>query len=445
MSKQSVKLFISYSHRDESLRDELISHLSLLKRQKLIETWHDRAIVPGENFDGVIDENLESADFVLLLVSADFISSMYCWEKELERSLERHESGEAIVIPLIVRPVDLQGISFGNIQSLPTDRRPVTSWPNKDEAWVDSVRGLRKAIETFQERRRRSQLDRGFEGIGNILISGGDKLSNEALATGFRDLDQLTSGFHPADLIVIGSRPSVGKTALALNFAMNAAASSKPVGYFSLETAREQIVNRTLSAAATVDINKLRTGAFSDDEWPRINGAINFLKHAPLYIDDSLHLTTNQLLEKANKLKEEHGLELLVVDHLQLLQARNHQNQTPRDLARVSWELKGIARELNVPLIVTSQLSRKIDQRTDKKPWLADLPDGYDLDVHADLVLLLYREDYYDPYTHRRGVADICIAKQRNGPTGEVTLAFLEAYSRFHNLLIENELPLGTT
>lgn len=196
MASPPLKIFISYSHRDESLRNELVSHISLLKRQGLIETWYDRKINAGDYGDAEIDANLESADIVLLLVSADFINSMYCWEKELERGLERHEAKEGVVIPIVVRAVDLEGVSFGYIQSLPTDRKPITSWANRDEAWADVARGLRNAIVKLQERRSRFREPSVTEKIGRVLGSSrADSAKDEGeVYTGYKALDDLLAG-----------------------------------------------------------------------------------------------------------------------------------------------------------------------------------------------------------------------------------------------------------
>ncbi len=439
MKNFPVKVFISYSHRDEALRDELISHLSPLKRQQLIDTWYDRAIAPGEDGDAVIDSNLMNADLILLLVSSDFISSMYCWDRELEKSLERHEATQAIVVPIIVRAVELKDASFGHIQSLPTDRKPVTSWGNRDEAWVDVIKGLRKTIEKLQERRNRSQDGHGFEGIGSILKVGSESIFADGIATGFFDLDQLISGFQPGELIVLGSRPSIGKTTFALNLAMNCSiARGIPVGFFSLETGREQIANRMLSITARADSRDLRSGRFGSDEWSRINSALNLLKITPLFVEDSRSLTTDSLLSSAMRLKDEHGLGLLIVDHLQLLDLSKTQVKQHQEKMQISKELKSIAREVNVPLLITTQLSRKIARRYDKRPYVEDLPEGYELEANADLVLLLFREECYEPYSPRRGILDVIVAKQRNGPTGEIHLIFMAPQGRVENLLVDS-------
>jgi replicative DNA helicase len=313
----AIRVFISYSHRDEGLRDQLVSHLYVLKRQNLIEEWYDRKIVPGEDFATAIDSRLETAEVVLLLVSSDFVSSAYCWEKELELSLERHEAGKTVVVPIIVRPVEIQDVPFARIESLPTDRKPVTTWDNRDEAWVDVVRGLRRVIRGVQERRVRAQGARTPEQIGSVLaLRSSVALEGQRLKTGYAKLDAMISGLSPAELVVIASRPSIGKTTLALNIAMNIAFSSPKVavGFFSLETGRDQMALRVLSAAARV--SELRSGRISDEEWSRINGAISLMKHSPLYLEDSPILSTTDLRAQARKLKDQHGLGLLIVDHI---------------------------------------------------------------------------------------------------------------------------------
>jgi replicative DNA helicase len=229
----------------------------------------------------------------------------------------------------------------------------------------------------------------------------------------------------------------MGKTTLALNIAENAAiAGGKSVAVFSMEMSREQLSMRMISSLGRVDQSHLRTGMFGDEDWARINSAIAQMKVAPLYIDDSGALTPTEVRARARRLAREHkdGLGLIVVDYLQLMQVPGTKENRATEISEISRSLKALAKELKVPVIALSQLNRSVEQRTDKKPVMSDLRESGAIEQDADLIMLIYREEVYEPETPRKGIADIIIAKQRNGPTGEVHLTFLGKYTRFENL-----------
>ncbi len=257
------------------------------------------------------------------------------------------------------------------------------------------------------------------------------------LATGFDDLDTKTGGFRPANLIVLAARPSMGKTALALGMALNAALDGKTVAIFSLEMSKDEIIGRMLSSAAMVDGQRLRTGRLSQDDWPRIGTAADKLAQCKIFIDDSEGVTVAEMRTKSRRLKSRAGLDLVVIDYIQLMEGmpgRKRDENRVQELSAISRSLKLMARDLEVPLVILSQLNRSPDQRPDKHPMLSDLRESGAIEQDADMVLMLYRDEYYNKDTEEKGITDLDIAKHRNGPTGRVKLAFLDRYAKFDNL-----------
>jgi replicative DNA helicase len=257
------------------------------------------------------------------------------------------------------------------------------------------------------------------------------------LASGFVDLDRLTSGFQPSDLILVAARPSMGKTAFTLNIASYVAVrENKPVAFFSLEMSKEQLVQRMLCSEGAIDSQRLRVGELEDKDWTQLIDAADRLTTAPLFIDDTPGITVMELRSKARRLKAEHGLSLVVIDYLQLMQGRASKNGDNRqqEISEISRSLKALARELSVPVIALSQLSRSVESRQVKKPMLSDLRESGSLEQDADIVMFLYREDYYDPDTENKNITDVIIAKHRNGPIDTIQLFFQKEFTKFANL-----------
>jgi replicative DNA helicase len=426
-----AKIFISYSHRDEEYKKQLEGHLAPLKNQELIDAWSDRMIVPGAEGDNVISAALDEADIILLLISSDFCNSLYCWERELEESLRKHETHQAIVIPIILRAVDLEGASFGVLQSLPTDRKPVSAWSDRDEAWTNVARGIRKAVDTVRDLHRRKQVSRELEHL--FASPPADTWADGGLQLGFRVVDGLLSGLAPSELLVVAGRPGMGKTSLALNFALNVAFSkerSVPVAIFSLENSGDAVRKRLLSIMARESTGRLRSGSIGEDAWPRIDAALSLLRNAPIYVDETANIGPQDILTRATKLKKEKGLGLMVIDPLQMLRADPRSNRT-NETSAIVRDLKSIARQLSVPIVLTSQVISSVDRRVEKRPLISDLPKDCDVDAYADIVMFVFREEMYDPHTVRRGLADVIVAKNRNGDTGELNLVFSPAHGKF--------------
>lgn len=255
------------------------------------------------------------------------------------------------------------------------------------------------------------------------------------IPTGFLELDELTSGLHPSDLIVIASRPSMGKTSLALGIASHAGLEHKtPVAIFSLEMSRGQLAQRLMCAEARVDAQSLRTGNLKEEDWPKLSNAVGRLADAPIFIDDTANITIMEVRAKARRLMAKEQLGLIVVDYLQLMQGDGRSENRQQEISEISRALKILGRELGVPVIAISQLSRAVEQRQDKRPLLSDLRESGAIEQDADLVAFIYRDEYYHRDSDDKGVAEIIISKHRNGPTGIVKLAFLEHYTKFANL-----------
>ena len=299
----------------------------------------------------------------------------------------------------------------------------------------------------FEIAERGARRKSGFIAIKDILPATIDRLDAlhqspgqvTGIPTGFTDLDRLTAGLQPGDLIIVAGRPSMGKTTLAVNMAENAAIGrGVPAAVFSMEMSAEQLTMRMISSLGRVNQGHLRTGNFGEEDWSRINGAISQLSSAPLYIDESPGLTPTEVRARARRLKREKNLGLIVVDYLQLMQVPGTKENRATEISEISRGLKALAKELKVPVIALSQLNRGVEQRTEKKPVMSDLRESGAIEQDADVILLIYREEVYEPNTTRKGIADIIIAKQRNGPTGEVHLTFLGEFTRFENLVAES-------
>jgi replicative DNA helicase len=299
----------------------------------------------------------------------------------------------------------------------------------------------RRVFEIAEQGRRTGS---GFVPIRDVLGATIDRLDmlhqNQGqltgVSTGYNDLDRMTAGLQPGDLVIVAGRPSMGKTTFALNIAEHAAISANtPVAIFSMEMSREQLTMRMISSIGRVDQSHLRTGNFGDEDWARINSAIAQMKSAPIYIDDSGALTPTEVRARARRLKRERGgLGLIVIDYLQLMQVSGTKENRATEISEISRSLKALAKELQAPVIALSQLNRGVEQRTDKKPVMSDLRESGAIEQDADVIIMIYREEVYEPETPRKGIADIIVTKQRNGPIGEVHLTFLGKYTRFENL-----------
>jgi replicative DNA helicase len=329
---------------------------------------------------------------------------------------------KAILRKLINRATEIVSQSYSNsgdvdefidqaertIFEISEDRVRPSFYPIKD-----LIKSSFKTIERLYEKRQ--------------LITG--------VPTGFQRLDELTSGLQPSDLIIIAGRPSMGKTAFALNIAQNASLQAAiPAAIFSLEMSKEQLALRMLCSEAKVDAHRLRGGFLSESDWPKLTRAAGSLSEAPLFIDDTPGLSALEMRAKTRRLKIEHNLGLVIVDYLQLMRGRASADSREQEISDISRSLKALAKELSIPVIALSQLNRRVEDRGDKRPQLSDLRESGAIEQDADVILFLYREEVYNKSEENRGKAEIIIGKQRNGPTDKVDLAFLDKYTRFENI-----------
>jgi len=255
------------------------------------------------------------------------------------------------------------------------------------------------------------------------------------VASGYTDFDMRTAGLQASDLIIVAGRPSMGKSAFAICIAEHAGVVEKiPVGFFSLEMSKEQLVQRILCSHARVDAHKVRSGFLSHSDWPKLTAAAGKLSEAPIYIDDTPAISAMELRAKARRLKAHHDVQLIIVDYLQLMRGSSRIENRQQEISEISRSIKALARELCVPIIAISQLSRAVEARQDHRPQLSDLRESGAIEQDADLVVLLLREEYYNPTEENKGLAEVIIAKQRNGPVGSSKLTFIREYMRFENL-----------
>lgn len=284
----------------------------------------------------------------------------------------------------------------------------------------------------------------GFVPIKDVLVDTFNKLEElynnkgniTGIPTGFADLDFKTSGLQNSDLILIAARPAMGKTAFALNLAQNAAVhSGVPVAVFSLEMSKEQLVNRMLSSEAMVDAARMKTGKLEDNDWQKVARALGPLSEAPIFIDDTPGVSITEIRAKCRRLKLEHNLGLIIIDYLQLMSGSKSKSENrQQEISEISRSLKILAKEINVPVITLSQLSRAPETRPEHRPILSDLRESGAIEQDADIVMFLYRDDYYNPETDKKNIAEVIIAKHRNGSTGTVELVWLGQYTKFANL-----------
>ncbi len=329
---------------------------------------------------------------------------------------------KAILRKLIHRATEIISQSYSNsgdvdefidqaertIFEISEDRVRPSFYPIKD-----LIKSSFKTIERLYEKRQ--------------LITG--------VATGFQRIDELTSGLQPSDLIIVAGRPSMGKTAFALNIAQNASVHGGiSSAVFSLEMSKEQLAIRMLCSEAKVDAHRLRGGFLGESDWPRLTRAAGALSEAPIFVDDTPGISALEMRAKARRLKIEHNLGLVVVDYLQLMRGRSRSESREQEISDISRSLKALAKELNVPVIALSQLNRRVEERGDKRPQLSDLRESGAIEQDADVILFLYRDEVYNKSEENRGKAEVIIGKQRNGPTDKVDLAFLDKYTRFENL-----------
>ncbi|HAP32668.1 MAG TPA: replicative DNA helicase [Firmicutes bacterium] len=318
--------------------------------------------------------------------------------------------------------------------------RTATDIVGKSYGYVENVEEFLDEMEQAIYEVARSRESKGFIHLQHALEQTFEKLERlyeqksgvTGIPTGFPDLDNLTSGLQPSDLIIIAARPGMGKTTLALNMAGHIAVAQRlPLAFFSLEMSKDQLAQRLLCSFAEIDAHRLRQGFLSSEHWSRITEAVGPLSEAPFYIDDSGAISVMEIRARSRRLKLEKGMAAVFIDYLQLMRSHERSENRQQEISYISRSLKSLAKELNCPVIALSQLSRAVEQRTDKRPILSDLLESGGIEANADLVIFIYREDYYQKETERKYHTEIILAKQRNGPTGKIELYFQDKFNKF--------------
>ncbi|MCL0032847.1 replicative DNA helicase [Peptococcaceae bacterium] len=388
---------------------------------------------------------------MLNLADRDQPIDMITVSEELKKNGSLEKAGGASYIALLagVVPTARNVEHYAHIVEEKSLKRMLIQLSTKVSAMSYEERDVHKLIDQAEEAlielRNRYQ-SKNLTAVNDILVQLFEQIEKmqqnrgklTGISTGFIDLDNITCGLQNGDLIVLAARPSMGKTTLGLMIALNAAVRlNVPTAIFSLEMSKTQLVQRMLCAEAMVDQQKLRAGFLKDEDWLRLTQAGENLSHAPLYIDDTAILSPREILAKARNLKKDKNLGLIVIDYMQLMQGNRRAENRQQEISDISRSLKGIAKELNVPVLALSQLSRAVEQRQNKRPIMPDLRESGSIEQDADVVMFIYRDEYYNPESEKAGIAEIIIAKQRNGPVGKVELGFIKECTKFVNLAKE--------
>lgn len=310
------------------------------------------------------------------------------------------------------------------------------------ETTSETLAQMQQTVQDLQAQAAPKQKFKLAKDVARAMYERVEEMSNDpnrggitGIGSGFADLDRMTAGFQPSDLIILAARPSMGKTAFALNIAQNVAVrGEKNVAIYSLEMSEVQLMQRMVCAEANLDASRVRTGDLNtDDDWTKMTMGIAALSEAPLFINDTPGISIHEIMQSARELKREHGLDMIIIDYLQLITSGRRTENRQQEVSEISRLLKQLARELEAPVIALSQLSRAVEQRQDKRPMMSDLRESGSIEQDADIVAFLYRDSYYNADTENKELAEVIISKQRNGPTGTVELVFLKQFNKFVN------------
>jgi replicative DNA helicase len=444
--KPPLKLFISYSHKDQVYLDEFTTHLSLLRREGIIVDWSDRKITVGNEWEKQIDTNLEQADLVVLLVSPDFIASDYCYGKELACALDMHESGKARVLPIIIRPCEWSNAPFSKIQLLPKDGLPVSKWDDRDDAWLSTVRQLRIASGEISEKNNSKKQKRGLSNIQECLTNLVEKIEvlystdkeYSGHSTGFIDLDTAIDGLHEGDLCVISSISSMERSDLAINIAALFVIECKlPVAIFSMRLGVSEVTQRMTSSVSLIPSKAISRGHLDENDWVGLTLALGKLVDTQMYINDSATLSLKEISQQIDDLSKQlsKNISLIVIDSVQHLQESLTGNVN--DYAALCLALKRLAKEKKCTIIVTSKVTRNAERRPNKRPVTTDLEEWRCLEDHSDQLVFIHREEQYSPNrVEHQNVAELLIAKNVYGKLSTVYLRYTPEQS-FYQLLVD--------
>jgi len=422
-----VEILCCYARKDQLLLNNLKSHLMPLQRQGRITLWADTDIDAGMEWENEIDKHLDTAQIILLLVSPDFIASEYCYGKEMKRAMARYEAGEAQVVPVILRSVLWEDTPFGKLQALPTGARPVISpqWHNQDEALYNVAFCIRKVVWGFRQEEHRREPPAFKQPHKKV----------KAVPTGFEDLDRLTGGLQPSDLVIVEAPSAAGKTNFALSIALHTTiVQGSSVGIFSLETNEERLVKRLISLYTSIDLQRLNAETLENDEREIVNTARYALEER-IWIDDSPSPALSQLRTRAQEMMQKGKVDLIIVDYVNLMRSEviyggyDNKEQGYRELSRV---LKVIARELNIPLLALAQMTRKV-RRLIPIELETEVLDAQDNSIENDADVVMYIDRHRE--TELQHIADIIVTKHRNGIRGEISLYCEPRSGRFRDLM----------
>jgi len=442
-----LRAMVSYSHRDEAFRQDLDRVLASLKRQNLLEVWSDHEILAGSEIDKSIDEALKSVEIILLLISPDFVASDYCYSVELRAALARHESNDAVVVPIIIRPTDWEGLPFSKLKFLPEDAKPVSVWPDRDSAWLNVAKSLRELI---ADQARRISQDNGhailpvrahlkaeFTRLHKRYECGPD-IPNGVFRSGIEDLDDLLDGFHKADVVLIGSRQGHGNHDLLLQIAVHNVCSQRhSVLYISPRDAGPRIMRRAISCLGRVRWHYLSTGGLSEEEWPRITASITLLSEARLLVDDSANPSAIEMLTRLAAACSSSTPDAIFIEGLDYFSSRAESGVL--DEKDISKRIRRIARDYNIPVVVSVALNgtdaASYTRMSDLGPWQC-------FEQEADKILLVHNEGcQFDGVCSEQ--ADLIVAKNSHGVSGLLRLKYSIAYHRFEGSgldLVSNEM-----
>lgn len=422
------QLFVSYSHNDETYLSELEKHLSTLKREKLIDTWCDRKITPGKNWEGEIDDALQRSDVIVFLISPDFIASEYCIEKEVAAALERHSRGDAVVIPIVVRPVDWLSTPIGKIQALPRDAEPVSMWGDKDQAWLEVTKGIRAAINVLNNQRMTAPIPPMYCGISQALTAEIERLEQRCMSnsstggvpTGIHDLDTLIDGLHPGDLVFVAAAPGSDRVGVLDSIVSHILVNkSVPGMIFTLRHSKEHVARRLCSAISSIPVSSLLRGELEDEDWSRLTYALGMINDKAIVIVDKAHLDISTVILQIDKFIAEQGeCGLVVIEHFDHVVGGN----SPELLSILSR----YARTNNISIIVSCGLKRDPSSRPNKRPVLSDIGEWAALNNDLDIVILTHLTEQFRPEVPERFVAEVIVAKNPRGAIGIVSAAHLK-------------------
>lgn len=422
---QPLRVFVSYSHHDEVYLVELEKHLTTLKREKLIATWHDREIIPGQEWERKIEDALNTADIYIFLVSPDFVASEYCITKEVAGALEKHNCGSAIVIPIVVRSVDWLTTPLGKIQALPKDAIPISSCRDKDAAWLQVVKGIRAAITELSQRVCPPQAVH-ISNMSSALTKLVEKIeirySNEmqvgGYSSGLNKLDQLIDGIHLGDLICIAAAPVMDRLALVIRI-MNEVVvkNSHTCLMITLRKTREDIAMRMCAAIGNISVHALQRGQLADDDWSSLTHALGRVNDSSIGFVEQPSIDVNELIHSIDEfIKQYDQCDLVVIDHFDQV--------TGGKKSDLLSQLGRYARKNQIPILVAMGLEFDPSVRPNKRPVLQDLGEWAALSEDLDTVIFVYQDSQYFPDSLGKGIVELIVAKNSHGHLGTVDVIY---------------------